>query len=136
MIVDEYRGTDVHGRDQHESLAHAAGLHLLRHLVGDVDDLLALPGLEPEVVRVTGHRSSSSSFIAVSVFSSRYFTMTGAYRETPASAPGPDRSRAPPRHRRGSRADDLPPAGRPGRAPGRRGWFLQTKWCPGQALPA
>src|SRR6476469_1235760 len=90
MIVDEYRGADVHGRDQHESLAHAAGLHLLRHLVRDVDDLLALPGLEPEIMRVAGHRSSSSSLIAVSVFSSRYFTMTGAYKATPALAPGPD----------------------------------------------
>src|SRR5215217_1404414 len=91
MIVDEDGCTDVHGRDQHESLTHPAGLHLLRDLVGDVDDLLTLPGLEPEIVRVTGHRSSSSSFIAVSVFSSRYFTMTGAYNATPALAPGPDR---------------------------------------------
>ena len=48
-------------------------------LVGDVDDLLAALGLEPEVVGVGGHRSasSSSSRTAVSVFSSRYFTITG-----------------------------------------------------------
>ena len=56
VIVDEHRSADVHRRDEHEALANPARTDLLLDLVGDVDDLLALLGLEPEVVRVGGHR--------------------------------------------------------------------------------
>ena len=52
VVVDEHRRADVHGGDEHEALADPADAHLLLHLVGDVDDLLALLGLEPQVVGV------------------------------------------------------------------------------------
>src|SRR5262245_40017855 len=56
VIVDEDGGADMHGGDQHESLADPAGSHLTLDLIGDVDDFLAVLGLEPEIVGMRGHR--------------------------------------------------------------------------------
>src|SRR3989442_13597061 len=52
------RCRDVHGAHQDEPFPRAAVPHLLSHLVGDVDDLLALLRIEPEVVSVGLHRAS------------------------------------------------------------------------------
>jgi hypothetical protein len=55
VVVDKDGGADVHGGYQDDTLADTADLDLLRDLVGDVDDLLAALGLEPEIVSVSGH---------------------------------------------------------------------------------
>src|SRR5256886_17180848 len=59
VIVHEHGRRDVHGAYEYESLLHAARAHLLDHLIGDVEDLLTLLGIEPEVVGVGLHPGRS-----------------------------------------------------------------------------
>jgi len=55
VIVHEDGGGDVHRAHQREPFCDAARPDLLGDLVGDVDDFLALLGVEPDVVRVALH---------------------------------------------------------------------------------
>src|SRR5882672_1601483 len=55
MIVHEYGSRDVHGAYEHEPLLHAALLDRAAHLLGDVDDLLTLLRVEPQVVGMGLH---------------------------------------------------------------------------------
>src|SRR5256886_17204027 len=55
VIVHEHGRRDVHGAYEYESLLHAARAHLLDHLIGDVEDLLAALGGEREIMRVALH---------------------------------------------------------------------------------
>src|SRR6185295_19860030 len=61
VIVHEDRGTDVHRAYQDEAFLDSAGSDLRHHLVGDVDDLLAALGLEPEVMSVRCHTNDVKS---------------------------------------------------------------------------
>src|SRR5687767_1791793 len=56
VVVDEDRCRNVHCGNQRHSLPDSALLELGFDLAGDVDDLLAALGLEPEVVSVGLHR--------------------------------------------------------------------------------
>ena len=55
MVIHEHRCADVQRRHQHQALADAAHRYLFGNLIGDVDDLLAPLGLEPEIVGVGRH---------------------------------------------------------------------------------
>src|SRR4029077_9171446 len=60
-IVHEHAGGDVHGRHQGRAFLHPARAHDGRDLVRDSDELTALLGVEPEVVRMDLHNVNAGS---------------------------------------------------------------------------
>ena len=52
MVIHEHRCRNVHRRDERHPLLDAGRPKLLRHLIGDVDDLLQALGVKPEVMGV------------------------------------------------------------------------------------
>jgi hypothetical protein len=50
VIVHEHGRADVHRRDEDETFLYTADLDLCGDRIGDVDDLLPLAGVEPEIV--------------------------------------------------------------------------------------
>src|SRR6266702_418899 len=61
VVVDEHRCRDMHCAHQDKAFTHLTRLDLLRHLVGDIDDLLTPLRVEPEIVGAGLHQSPVSN---------------------------------------------------------------------------
>ena len=59
------RSGDVHGVDKAQALFHAALLHRRLDLAGDIDEVIALLRVHPEVFGVEFHGTSPINFVTV-----------------------------------------------------------------------
>jgi hypothetical protein len=61
IVIDEHRGGDVHGIDQHKALFYATLSQGLFHLRGDIDEGDAIRQVEPEFLAKRFHPFSPSN---------------------------------------------------------------------------
>src|SRR6185369_7682041 len=86
LVVHPDGGRDVHGRDEAEPLLDRGRIDNPRHAIGDVDELVPLAGLEPEILGVCAHTSALTRRRRARK-SLRYQPMPSRRRIPPASSP-------------------------------------------------